>query len=220
MFSTTTRTTSSPTPEGVRHSGGSGGAGNRTQTSRLKVCSPTFGPRPRAAPLYRWMTLSLARLPSEQRGNICSHMGPADPTRRSTGRPAGGGAKPVQLRRCDRHGDVEFALYGRRYPRWRCKRCVTEAVGRRKRRVRRILIEAAGGRCAVCGYDRCTANLHFHHVDPARKQLELSSHRGVSLAAFLEERKKCVLLCANCHGEVEAGLIRSPPPDTIYEARD
>ncbi len=32
---------------GVRASNGSGGAGNRTQTSRLKVCSPTFGPRPR-----------------------------------------------------------------------------------------------------------------------------------------------------------------------------
>ena len=33
---------------GVRRLSSSGGAGNRTQTSRLKVCSPTFGPRPQA----------------------------------------------------------------------------------------------------------------------------------------------------------------------------
>jgi hypothetical protein len=32
-----------------------------------------------------------------------------------------------------------------------------------------------------------------------------------SLAAFREEMKKCVLVCANCHGEIESGLIESPP---------
>jgi hypothetical protein len=46
--------------------------------------------------------------------------------------------------------------------------------------------------------------------------MEMGSHGGKSLAAFLEELKKCVLLCANCHGEVEAGVIPSPPPGAIY----
>ena len=32
--------------------------------------------------------------------------------------------------------------------------------------------------------------------------------RGKSLAAFRAEARKCVLVCANCHGEIEAGLDR------------
>jgi hypothetical protein len=91
------------------------------------------------------------------------------------------------------------------------------SVTRRKRRVRVELIAAGGGRCAVCGYERCAQNLHFHHVDPARKRLELGSHRGASLAVFLNELEKCVLLCANCHGEVEAGIMRSPAPGSVFK---
>ena len=138
---------------------------------------------------------------------------------RRAGRPPGSGAKPIEIRRCRRHGEVEFALYGQGAPRWRCKRCVGEAVRRRKRRVRVTLVEAAGGRCAICGYDRCIYNLHFHHVEPARKRLALSSDRGASLAAFVAELEKCVLLCANCHGEVEAGMVLSPSPGTVFGPR-
>jgi hypothetical protein len=107
---------------------------------------------------------------------------------------------------------VEFAAYGngngRR--RWRCKRCVGEAVTRRLQKVRRLLVDEAGGCCAVCGYDRCIVSLHFHHVDRATKSFEMNMGRGKSLAAYREEAKKCVLLCANCHGEIEAGLIEVP----------
>lgn len=73
------------------------------------------------------------------------------------------------MRTCSRHGVIyhyRFNTGGR--ARWRCRRCVGEAVTRRKQRVRKIL-------------------------------------------------KKCVLLCANCHGEVEAGLIESPPAQARYE---
>lgn len=82
---------------------------------------------------------------------------------------------------------------------------------RRKQRVKAILVEEAGGCCAVCGYDRCIINLVFHHVDPSQKSFALSMNTTKSLAAYREEMKKCVLLCANCHGEIEAGLIASPP---------
>ena len=69
----------------------------------------------------------------------------------------------------------------------------------------------AGGCCAICGYDRCIINLHFHHVDPSTKRYLLSAQSGQSIHTFREEAKKCVLVCANCHGEIEAGLIESPP---------
>ena len=44
----------------------------------------------------------------------------------------------------------------------------------------------------------------------------MTSSRGKSLAAYREEAKKCVLVCANCHGEIESGFIESPPPETTY----
>lgn len=118
------------------------------------------------------------------------------------------------MRVCKRHGCTEFALYsrGRGERRWRCKRCVGEAVTRRLQKVKRILVEEAGGCCAVCGYKRCIVNLHFHHVDRARKSFGISVANGKSIAAYREELKKCVLVCANCHGEIETGMIQSPPP--------
>ena len=54
---------------------------------------------------------------------------------------------------------------------------------------------------------RSVAALHFHHVDPAAKAFTVSRH-GVtrSLTAARAEATKCILLCANCHAEVEAGV--------------
>ena len=132
---------------------------------------------------------------------------------RQKGRPRTTAETVENMRVCRRHGPhlhyraVDKA--GR--VRWRCRRCIGEAVTRRKQRVRRTLIEEAGGCCAVCGYDRCIINLHFHHVDPSTKELDMTARVGRSLAAFREEAQKCVLVCANCHGEIEAGFIASPP---------
>ena len=83
---------------------------------------------------------------------------------------------------------------------------------RRKQKIKRILVQEAGGACRICGYDRCIGNLVFHHVDPSQKSFQLSTCVGRSLAAFREEARKCVLVCANCHGEIEAGLVASPAP--------
>jgi hypothetical protein len=80
-----------------------------------------------------------------------------------------------------------------------------------------MLIEEAGACCAVCGYDRCIINLVFHHVDPSQKSFGLCSTTTKSLAAYREEMEKCVLVCANCHGEIEAGLIVGPPAGATFE---
>jgi len=91
-------------------------------------------------------------------------------------------------------------------------------VTRRLQKVKRVLVEEAGGCCAVCGYDRCIVSLHFHHVDPATKSFAISVASGKAIAAYREEAKKCALVCANCHGEIEAGLIESPPPLRLLRA--
>jgi 5-methylcytosine-specific restriction endonuclease McrA len=94
---------------------------------------------------------------------------------------------------------------------YRCSKCRTESVSAWRRRVKRRLIERAGGSCVLCGYDRHPAALHFHHLEPATKSFVLSRH-GVtrSFAEAAAEADKCVLLCGNCHAEVEAGLIDLP----------
>jgi len=109
--------------------------------------------------------------------------------------------------RCDKHG---LTVFGQRRddPAYRCLRCRSEAVTRRRRRVKARLVEDAGGRCARCGYDRYLGALQFHHVDPGEKRFAIASTgMSLSLERARREVSKCVLLCANCHAEVEGGLI-------------
>lgn len=82
--------------------------------------------------------------------------------------------------------------------------------------MKRILVEEAGGACQACGYDRFIGNLVFHHVDPAQKEFPMSTGSGKSLDRFRKEARKCVLLCHNCHGEIEAGLRLCPFPPTPW----
>jgi transposase len=110
---------------------------------------------------------------------------------------------------CGRHGRAPFRRDARGH--FRCLKCRSEAVTERRRRVKELLIEALGGRCALCGYNGSAAALQFHHIDPSAKSFAIAG-RGVtrSLAAALEEARKCVLLCARCHAEVEAGVATLP----------
>jgi Homeodomain-like domain-containing protein len=113
-------------------------------------------------------------------------------------------------RQCATHGLTTFVRYGPD-DHLRCLLCRRQRVTDRRRRVKEILVAEAGGACRLCGYDRSPAALHFHHVDPEQKSFGLAL-RGVarSLERCRAEARKCVLLCANCHAEVEAGLARLP----------
>lgn len=95
--------------------------------------------------------------------------------------------------------------------RLRCSKCNAEAVARRRRKVKEMLVAEAGGACALCGYDRHPAALQFHHLDPTSKSFGLGV-RGItrSLEKLRAEAAKCVLLCANCHAEVEVGAVELP----------
>lgn len=95
--------------------------------------------------------------------------------------------------------------------RLRCTKCRAEAVSRRRRKVKEMLIGEAGGKCILCGYCRHSAALQFHHVDPATKSFGLGV-RGItrSIAKLRAEAAKCVLLCANCHAELEVGAVSRP----------
>jgi transposase len=111
--------------------------------------------------------------------------------------------------KCPRHGETEFYLDGRGG--YRCKRCRSAAVTRRRRKMKAILVREAGGACRICGYRSNMRALHFHHIEPAEKRLELNA-KGISLSleTLRAEAQKCVLLCSNCHAEVEDGTASIP----------
>ncbi len=110
---------------------------------------------------------------------------------------------------CRHHGETEF--FADNSGAWRCRLCRQEAVSRRRRKVKRILVNEAGGGCFICGYNRCIGALQFHHIDPRNKRFSVSG-KGytISLRMARQEAAKCALLCANCHVEVEAGVTRLP----------
>ena len=80
-----------------------------------------------------------------------------------------------------------------------------------------------GGKCQICGYDKCQNALHFHHINPEEKKFTISdagSRKSFTKEEIDAEIKKCVLVCANCHAEIHAGLIKlesgaSPETSTL-----
>jgi transposase-like protein len=113
------------------------------------------------------------------------------------------------LSSCVKHGSTVFVIENS--GRVRCRKCRMERVTEWRRRTKRRLVEEAGGCCRLCGYDRCMAALQFHHRNPSEKSFPMSL-QGVPrrLEVLRREAVKCVLLCANCHAEVEVGLATLP----------
>lgn len=104
---------------------------------------------------------------------------------------------------CPVHGKTEWCTVGR--ARW-CKTCRRKESRERRSGKKADLLQEIGGSCTRCGYDRCVAALDFHHRDPARKKFNISMEKGRTLKELRAEAKKCVVLCANCHRELHAGL--------------
>lgn len=121
---------------------------------------------------------------------------------------------------CSKHPTSKFYLAKdkKRGDRWRCKACNVEKVSETRRRLKRAVVDALGGSCICCGYNRCIAALEFHHIDPTQKEFALSHANTKSLDRLLVEAKKCILVCAVCHREIEAGVRAYPvgiEPTTI-----
>jgi len=76
---------------------------------------------------------------------------------------------------------------------------------RRRRELRDRAVAHLGGRCSICGYDRCPSAFDFHHVDQLTKDFNISDAM-TSWERIVPELEKCVLLCATCHREVHDGL--------------
>lgn len=85
-------------------------------------------------------------------------------------------------------------------------------VNRHRRRGRERLWGIKGSLgCCICGYSNAIA-LDFHHMIPSDKLLTISNgtSSGVRKSRIDCELRKCVVLCQNCHSEVEFGEKHVP----------
>lgn len=120
------------------------------------------------------------------------------------------GETVIQLT-CRHHGQTDFYV-DPKTAYYRCKRCRQKQVSQQRRDAKDRLVRTAGGQCVLCGYTRCLGALQFHHKDRKTKLFGVAMKgHTMSFEKLLAEARKCILLCANCHAEVERGVTEIPP---------
>ena len=86
-----------------------------------------------------------------------------------------------EVRNCKHHGESIYRYYESQN-RWRCLKCQTESTQRRRDNVKIKAVEYKGGKCSICGYDKCIGALEFHHLDPDEKIPNVNNPLGWSVA--------------------------------------
>jgi hypothetical protein len=97
----------------------------------------------------------------------------------------------------------------------------SEHVKKWRRSTKSRIIESMGGGCVCCGYNRCQSALALHHLDPSQKDFGLGAIRASikGWKTIVEEIKKCVLVCHNCHCEIHEGLKSVPENHNTFDPR-
>jgi hypothetical protein len=60
--------------------------------------------------------------------------------------------------------------------------------------------------CKLCG-EKEPICLDFHHLRDKDRTIANTYRNGWSIKRIKNEIRKCILLCANCHRKVHAGLV-------------
>lgn len=108
---------------------------------------------------------------------------------------------------CKCHGLTNY-VYVKSEDKYRCVKCRSAAVQKRRDKMKQILVEYKGGECEICGYNKCISALEFHHKNPLEKDFGIGAKGYTrSIEKNKKEVDKCILVCANCHREIHSGLI-------------
>jgi len=88
-----------------------------------------------------------------------------------------------------------------------------------RQNLKRRAVTAMGSACVGCGLREPVDALEFHHLDPKTKEFGISTEGIPRRWDKVEaELAKCVLLCANCHREIHAGVRRIGEDEGPYGA--
>ncbi len=88
----------------------------------------------------------------------------------------------------------------------------SEAVKRWRKNTKRRAVAALGGRCVVCALQTHIMVYDFHHVENrvGRQTIGDLMSSIKSWARIVEDLRRCVLVCSNCHRLVHHGLVAIP----------
>lgn len=87
-----------------------------------------------------------------------------------------------------------------------------------------LLLTSLKSSCRICGESDTTC-IDFHHLDPSKKEFSVSQSRGgrYSVEKILDETKKCICLCSNCHRKLHSGKLALPvgiePTKSVLETK-
>ena len=91
------------------------------------------------------------------------------------------------------------------------KKYLKKYQNKRRWMLKKKAVDFLGGKCSICGYNKCIKALEFHHIDPTEKGT-IGNKKDSTISYMIadlkswkiikEELKKCTLLCANCHREI------------------
>ncbi len=126
----------------------------------------------------------------------------------------------IVIKTCKIHGESEFSY--RNDNRYRCKKCNTIAVVKRRRQIKLDAIQYKGGKCEKCGYDKCVGALEFHHLDPNEKDFNPSAMNLANKKWEIakSELDKCELLCALCHREEHSNYDKLIEVSKTYTGKE
>ncbi|SOK58648.1 g371 [Yersinia phage fHe-Yen9-04] len=105
---------------------------------------------------------------------------------------------------CSKH-NIKY-IFNEKKKIYECKGCNVEYVNNHRRKKKQMTVDYKGGKCQVCGYNKCLAALDFHHINPLEKDFNIST-KFISFEKMKSELDKCILLCSNCHREFHDGKL-------------
>lgn len=85
-------------------------------------------------------------------------------------------------------------------------------------RQKKRIIYVMGEKCAICGYNKCDSALELHHLNPQEKDFTFSKNTNRAWEQIVSELPKTILVCANCHREIHAGLINNSYLKTSFNS--
>lgn len=91
------------------------------------------------------------------------------------------------------------------------REALIKAVTKRRKKIKVMAIEYKGNKCQICGYSKYVGALELHHLNKSDKSFGIGD-KGYTRSwdKVRQELDKCILLCANCHREVGAGIVELP----------
>lgn len=88
----------------------------------------------------------------------------------------------------------------------------SERVRQWRRRLKKRIVDAMGGECVICRYNKCLCCLTLHHLHPEEKEFTFGKIRTSpkNWDRIASELRKCVLVCNRCHTEIHEDMAEVP----------